>query len=557
MPLFDSTGQALGIIVALYHEAISETSTAESLLKIFASRAAAELERIDYEEELSRSEEKYRTLFEESRDAVFMATVEGRFEDINETGVEMLGYESRDELLQLDLARDVYADAADRERYQRDLAENGYVKDYELKLKRKDGEVRTFSVSSILVRDKDGNVTGNWGIGRDITEHRRLEEQLVHAQKMESIGRLAGGIAHDFNNFLTAVQGYIEMAIADLPLNSPVKPELVEAARSADRAVDVTRQLLLFSRHGKMDMKPMNLNTTIQGMLGMLDRLIGEQYPIITNLDEDLELVKADAGNIEQVLLNLAVNARDAMPEGGEIVVGTQNLDVGEPVIDIAGGQHFGEFVCLWVKDQGEGMDEETQAKIFEPFFSTKSVGTGTGLGLSVVYGIVEQHGGWVEVESQFGIGSTFRVFLPVTTETPTERRQVQAPGDLRGKGERVLLVEDEDIVRDLGVKMLTQNGYTVDAAADAEGAIELFERSGGDYQLLFSDVVLPGINGVGLADELRRRRPELLVLLASGYTGDVVDQQELVDKGYSFVEKPYSLPDILLELKKLLQSGE
>ncbi|RJQ43615.1 MAG: PAS domain S-box protein [Gaiellales bacterium] len=557
MPLFDSAGKPLGIIVVLYHEPISDTATAESLLKIFASRAASELERLGVEQALMRSEEKYRTLFEESKDAVFMASVDGRFVDMNAAGLELLGYDTLDEVRRLDPASGAFA-GSDLERYLRDLAEAGFVKDYELHLRRRDGEVRTFAITATLVRDEDGNVTGSWGIGRDMTRHRQLEEQLVQAQKMESIGRLAGGVAHDFNNYLTAVQGYIEMAITDLPQGSPVRPELVEAARSADRAVEVTRQLLLFSRHGQMDLKAIGLNAVIEGLLSMLGRLIGEQFSIATDLDPGLSPVRADPGYMEQVLLNLVVNARDAMPGGGEILVGTQNYTAAEPVTDFAGEEHFGQFVCLWVQDSGEGMDAATRARAFEPFFSTKSVGTGTGLGLSVVYGIVEQHGGWVEVESEPGLGSTFRVYLPIAAGEPEAGPLAGTAGKtdsgLAGRGEKILLVEDEEVVRNLAVRMLSENGYQVAAAGDADAARRLFAEEAGGFLVLFSDVVLPDISGVRLAEELRAQQADLGVLLASGYTGDVVDHSDIESRGYSYLQKPYSLQDLLRALAGILR---
>lgn len=555
-PLFDSGGEPLGIVVVLYHDPVESVETASRLLEIFASRAAAELERLGVEQALSRSEAKYRTLFEESQDAVYLASLEGRFLDMNAAGIELLGYESLEEVQRLALATDVYADEADRERFLNDLAGAGYLKDYELRLKRKDGEVRTCSISATLTYDEDGAVSGNWGIARDISQHRQIEEQLIQAQKMESVGRLAGGVAHDFNNFLTAVQGYIEMAIAELPLNSPVQPELVEAARAADRAVEVTRQLLLFSRHGQLKPVAVDLNSVVAGIINMLGHLIGERYRITTTLEEHLPPVKVDTGYMEQVLLNLVVNAKDAMPDGGEIVVGTQDFEPLGPAVDFSGVTHFGEYVCLWVQDFGEGMDKSTKARIFDPFFSTKSVGAGTGLGLSVVYGIIEQHGGWVEVESSPDQGSTFRVFLPVALEAIDEKSPElpAARVDLTGRGEKVLLVEDEETVRKLGTRMLAESGYEVRAAASAEEARLMFKAANGDFDLLFSDVILPNVTGVDLATELTAKKPELKVVLASGYTGEVIDVADIEARGYYFLQKPYSLKDLKLVLRRLLE---
>jgi CheY-like chemotaxis protein len=306
-----------------------------------------------------------------------------------------------------------------------------------------------------------------------------------------------------------------------------------------------------------MNPRAVNLNSVVEGIQSMLNRLIGEQYEITTTLDQKIQIVKADSGNIEQVLLNLIVNARDAMPDGGRIIVGTQNLELEAPVADMSGMEHMGEYTCLWVQDAGEGMDDTVRSKIFEPFFSTKSVSTGTGLGLSVVYGIVEQHNGWVEVESQPGVGSTFRIYLPVMSEDASIAADPTAviQEDLHGRGEKVLLVEDEEVVRNLAMKMLAGSGFEVAAAADAREAIELFNRSGGDFQLLFCDVVLPGVTGVRLADDLRKDNPDLQVLLVSGYTGDVIDHAEIIKKGYRFLQKPYSLADLLIEINNLLHN--
>ncbi|RJQ42548.1 MAG: PAS domain S-box protein [Gaiellales bacterium] len=510
-------------------------------------------ERREAEAALRESEEKFRSLFEESRDAVFISTPEGRFLDMNPAGIRILGYISREELLEIDIGRDLYADPEAREEFQKRMAEQGYVDDYEAALKRKDGKQIDVIISASAHRDDDGMVVAYRGIIRDVTEQRRLSEQLVQAQKMESVGHLAGGVAHDFNNLLTVIRGYVDLAISDIPGDSEAREELKQARKAADRAAELTRQMLLFSRREPMDISVVDLNASIIELLNMLNRLIGEGFRITTSFGERLGLVAVDVTYIEQVIMNLVVNARDAMPAGGEITISTRNARVDREYCHEHAEAYPGDFVRLSISDEGEGIDAETRQRIFEPFFSTKEVGKGTGLGLSVVYGIISQLGGWIEVDSVPGDGSVFHIYLPladVRQDVPgADGWQAGVPD---GHDERVLLIEDEQGVREVAGKILTEHGYRVVTVADADEAEEVFRDGSGEFDLVFSDVVLPGGDGLSLAEDLRSERPGLRVLLASGYVDDDV-LRDIKQHDIPFIQKPYTMDQLLIAVRDAL----
>lgn len=510
-------------------------------------------ERVQSEEAIIRSEEKYRSLYEESRDGIIILLPEGRIEDINPAGAEMLGYSSAKEILQLGTTIDLYQRKEDRDIFIRTLMQQEFVKNYELALKRKNGELLTISVTVSASRDKSGKIVSYMGIMRDMTAHRLLEQQLMQAQKMESIGRLAGGIAHDFNNYLTAIHGYIDLAVMDLPDGSPAIEDLIEAGASSDRAANLSRQLLLFSRRENIDLKPVDLNRVISDLLKMLGRLIGEQYEINIELADDLRTVNADTSHLEQVLMNLAVNARDAMPDGGVINIKTENVVIEPGFVKAKQGKMQSEFVEMAISDSGVGMDDDIMSHVFEPFFSTKEAGKGTGLGLSVVYGIITQHGGWIDVESNPGKGTIFKIYFPALNITLVQMQEEKKPAaTIDGYGEKILLVEDDDDIRKMINKSLVDHGYQVFQAADAETAVELFEQEEGGFDLCFSDVVLPGQDGVWLVNLLKERRPGLEVLLTSGYS-DITDQQAISDRGYRLMRKPYSIPEVLMVIHEIV----
>ncbi|MHB9089718.1 MAG: hybrid sensor histidine kinase/response regulator [Thermoleophilia bacterium] len=502
---------------------------------------------------LSASEEKFRTLFEESRDVVFISTPAGSFTDINPAALGTFGYASRDELLALDLRRDLYEDPGVRDEFQQRMAEHGYVKDFEARLKRRDGQPLDVLISATAHRDGDGNVVAYRGIIRDVTEQRRLSEQLVQAQKMESVGHLAGGIAHDFNNLLTVIKGNVDLARMTVDGDGPAVAELDDAAKAVDRATTLTRQMLLFSRRESADVVVVDINTVITDLLKMLRRLIGEGYRLTTIFDDDRSLASVDIANFEQVILNLVVNARDSMPGGGEIIIMANKVRIDEGYASRPVDAYPGDFVRISVIDSGVGIDAETRKRIFEPFFSTKEVGKGTGLGLAVAYGIVASLKGWIAVESVVGQGSTFSVYLPAAVSSQVAApRGVAAEESLSGENKLILLVEDEKLVRDIDERILTTHGYRVVMVEDAESALEVFRERGDDIELVFSDVVLPGEDGFSLAEKLKAERPGLKVLLASGYVNDKI-LANISDTDTPLLQKPYSVKKLLNAVQAML----
>jgi CheY-like chemotaxis protein len=364
-------------------------------------------------------------------------------------------------------------------------------------------------------------------------------------------------VAHDFNNLLTAIQGFTELALLSVAESDRVHEDLTKIRMAADRGAGLVRQLLMFGREQPIEPKPVNINDTVQGTVKMLTPIIGEDIKIRTVLDPALRCAKADEGSIQQVLMNLAVNARDAMPDGGTMTVRTRNASLSEDSVPDGGDARAGEFVCVSVEDSGAGMDEETVARIFDPFFSTKGPGKGTGLGLAVVYGIVQQHGGWIYTLSTPRMGTTFEIYLPAgaggAESTPCREEQSRPALHARGSGERILVVEDEDAVRDLASTVLRKCGYSVLEAASVDEALDLFRREEGRFDLVFSDVVLPDRSGVQLADELLRISPDIRILMSSGHASNRSQWDTINQKGLPFIQKPYSLPALLQKIRETI----
>jgi PAS domain S-box-containing protein len=423
---------------------------------------------------------------------------------------------------------------------------------------RPDGTERVVEERSTVVRDSAGRPTRMVGTVLDVTERQRLEEQLLQAQKMDAVGRLAGGVAHDFNNLLTAIIGSADLLRERLPDNHPERVEADEIRAAALRAADLTRQLLAFSRRQILAPQVLHLNRVVAGMNKMLRRLIGEDIEFRCVLTPELGAVRADPGQIEQVIMNLVVNARDAMPRGGTLTIETANVELDEAYgaehVPVARGHH----VLLSVSDTGVGMDGRTQARLFEPFFTTKAQGQGTGLGLSTVYGIVKQSGGYIWVFSELGRGSTFKVYLPRVaseTESPLAAQSQPRLPEVPGGRETLLIVEDQAEVRRLTEKVLKARGYTVLVAENGPEALRMAEQHAGPIDLLLTDVVMPQMSGREVGMLLGAVRPKLKVLYLSGYADESIVHRGVLEPGLAFLQKPFSPESLARKVREMLDA--
>ena len=628
------------------------------------------------------SEEKYRTLFEESKDTVFVVSPEGRYVDINAAGVEMFGYSSREEMLRLDINKDIYFDPEDRRVYKQQLEEKGDVKDYEVRLKRKDGGILNVLVSAILVRDEKGNVLEYRGLNHDITERRRAEEELkktknllesvfnstqdlivvidrnrkilmsnwkspvyadgavlpvdahcyeafvrrgepcekchamdvfntgrsaiaefynehtglfkevtsypifddngqvimvvehvrditerkkaedekekleaklLHAQKMEAIGQLAGGVAHDFNNILQAIFANLYI-LKNRQKGSGVEAEEVgEIYALSNRAVALTQSLLSFSRKQPSNLQPMDLNSAILEIEKILARTIGEDIHLSLELTGENTTVYADSNQLDQILINLAANSRDAMSKGGRLTISTEQVFLDEVFIRMHGYGRKGHYVLMTVTDTGVGMDEATLVRAFEPFFTTKEVGKGTGLGLSMAYGIIKQHDGFIDVHSEVEKGTVVMVYLPALEERAGEKENV---GHFMPESatETVLLVEDDSSLRDAMTRMLQGVGYTVIEARDGDDAIAKFSERKDEIQLVLMDVIMPNRSGGDAYQKLRAIQPDVKIILMSGYAGDFLLGKLSMEEDVHFLTKPISPKELFEKIRSVLK---
>ena len=429
--------------------------------------------------------------------------------------------------------------------------------DMEYRIERPDGAVRWIHDRAFPIKDGAGCVYRMVGVAEDVTARRQLEDQVRHSQKMDAVGRLAGGIAHDFNNLLSAIQMQAELLLETAPAEGETREGIDDIIKAADRATQLTRQLLTFSRRNVKETRDLDLGEVIGSMTKLLLRLLGEDFSLESRLAPSLPAVNADQGMVEQVLLNLVVNARDAMPKGGRLLVSLDAVDIDADSAAGKPGVTPGRFVCLAVSDTGCGIAPENLSRIFEPFFTTKEIGRGTGLGLAIVFGIVEQHHGWVGVESTLGQGTTFRIYLPANAAAPARRRLVRPITPVRGGSETILLVEDEPMVRALTRSVLERFGYRVIAAESGAMALQMWENPGTQVDLLLTDLVMPGgISGRELADVLISRQPSLRIIYTSGYSPDAVDHQLPLGQGRRFLPKPCSASDLAANVRSCLDEA-
>ena len=513
-------------------------------------------------EAVAKAERHYRVIFNSGSDAVFVHKVgedglPSQFLDVNDNACRYLGY-TREELLRM---RVFEIDALEDRpkvpiRMQRLLAEGHLT--WEGTHVTKDGRSIPVEVNT-HVFNLDGSPTTISSV-RNIAERKeaetakaKLEEELRQAQKLESLGRLAGGVAHDFNNLLTVINGYNGLLLNQLKAFDPLRSYAAEIKNAGDRAAGLTKQLLAFGRKQIIEPTTFDLNTTIRESARMFQRLIGEDIALETHLDDSLGQVMADPHQIHQVIMNLVVNARDAMPDGGRLDIGTMNVDLGaENSAPIHLDAIPGRYVLMSVTDNGHGMDETTRRHIFEPFFTTKEVGKGTGLGLSTVYGIMRQSGGWIDVWSEVGVGTSFKVYLPRIDGCPVPERNGFSVPTERGS-ETILVVEDQKAVRSFTKAALKQYGYHVIEASDGDEAIAVARQYSGEIHLLLTDVVLPGMNGKELSGKLRALRANLKVLFISGYTADVIAHRGVLSRGVAFLHKPFSPGELATKVRDVL----
>jgi PAS domain S-box-containing protein len=518
------------------------------------------------EESLRESERKYRSLHESLIDAVASVDLAGHILEFNGVFGNMLGYSAEE------IHRLTYSDitparwhASEAQIIAEQVLKRGYSDVYEKECRRKDGTIVPVELRTFLVRDEAGAPTGMWAIVRDITERKRteaerenLEQQLRLSQRLESVGSLAGGIAHDFNNLLSVILCCTDFALGRVTDDDRARDELLEVKKAGERAVALTRQLLAFSRKQVLQPVVLDLNQIAAGVEKMLRRILGEDIDYVQVLAPDLGVVRADPGQIEQVLMNLVVNARDAMPTGGKLTIETCNVDLDEEYAARHVATKPGAYVRLVVSDTGCGMDAATQARVFEPFFTTKEKGKGTGLGLSTVYGIVKQSGGNIWVYSEPGQGTTFKIYLPrvfSAEKTVTGSRLAAVPDRATGT-ETILVVDDEKAIRHIAKGILGAAGYTVLTAAAASNALLTSKAHQGKIHLLLTDVVMPHVSGRALAESLAVARPGIKVLYMSGYTDDAIVHHGTLDPGTHFIGKPFSGADLTKKVREVLDSG-
>jgi two-component system, cell cycle sensor histidine kinase and response regulator CckA len=514
-------------------------------------------ERKRAEDALRRSEADFRSVVQDAPYGIYRASITGRFLQVNPALQHMLGYELEQELLKRDLATDIFRHSAEHRRLTELLTRKEEIKDIEMEWKTQNGTPITVRCSGRCINDENGAPAYFEMFAEDVTEKRVLERQLRMAQKMEAIGRLSGGIAHDFNNHLGVIIGYSRVLRKALGTNNTLCEHALEIEKAGQRAASLTKQLLAFSRQQVLTPAVLSLNTLTSDMESMLPRLLGEDIEVSLALDPELGSVRVDQSQIEQVIMNLAVNARDAMPTGGKLKIQTANVQFDQAYTHTHPGSRAGNYVLLTVTDTGTGMDAGILTHIFEPFFTTKEQGKGTGLGLATVYGIVKQSNGYIWVDSAPGKGTSFEIYLPRHEGQPAvEEQKVDSVEHLRGT-ESILLVEDAQPLRKLAQTFLEAAGFSVLTAGSGEEALEVAARSGVTLDLLLTDVVMPGMNGRVLAEQLLPRQPGMKVLYMSGYTDSFIAGHGVPDPGIHLLHKPFTEDVLIRKAREVLDGGK
>jgi PAS domain S-box-containing protein len=503
-----------------------------------------------------QAEEEIRKLsqaVEQSPASVLITDLEGNIEYINQKFSEVSGY-SYEEVKGLN-PRILNSGETPKDQYKElwETITSGLVWNGQFHNKKKNGELFWEDAMISPIFNNKNQITHYLGIKEDITEKKELEEQFRQSQKMEAIGQLAGGVAHDFNNLLTVINGYTEMVLTRVDRNDPSFDQIQQIKQAGHRASMLTRQLLAFSRRQILQPKVLDANQLLQNMEKMLHRVIGENIDLITIYFKNLGKINADPGQIEQVILNLVVNARDAMPSGGKLTIETMNVNLTDEFVRRHKGATTGWFVMLAVTDTGSGMDEETQSHIFEPFYTTKGIGKGTGLGLSTVYGIVKQSGGSIWIYSEPGAGTSIKIYIPLIEESVRDEGESEPLTRTAGGTETILIVEDDDAVRKLASISLQMYGYNIVTAKDGDEALTRMEKYSKDIHLLLTDVIMPNISGRELAQQLSRGRPNLKLLFMSGYTDHSIEDHGVLNEETNFIQKPFSPEFLARKVREIL----
>jgi PAS domain S-box-containing protein len=514
---------------------------------------------------LQESEARYRLLAENTSDTIWLYDIQQeRFTYVSPTVVRQRGFTPEEVMSQFKLTDAVTPEDVGMLRQQlaaRVLAveqgdESARFRTQNLNLRRKDGSLQPSEVSSKLITDSSGRVTLIQGVTRDISERRRLEAQLLQAQKMESVGRLAGGVAHDFNNILQVIKGFSELVIAEIPPRNAAHHEMEQVLGAVERAQNLVRQLLIFSRREIPQKKHFALSALVAGMTQMLSRVIGEHMRLATQLEDEGRFIYADSGQVEQALLNLCINAKDAMPNGGTIRISTKRISVDEASGPLPSGAREGEYVVLTVSDEGTGMAPETIEHLFEPFFTTKEVGRGTGLGLATVYGIVKQHDGFTRVESSLGEGTAFHLYFPETPEVAVQEFFREEPRPATGGNETILLVEDDGMVRAIASRFLGEAGYRVIEAPDGAKAVEFFIGNPDEIQLVILDLIMPNLGGGMAGERIREIDRSVPILYVTGYDFNQLGSSQLPDTNFELIHKPFSQEELLRKVRQMLDQA-
>jgi len=547
-------GLILGALVLTnYSRNVRFLERDKEVLTLISQQLAAAIDRKRNEQSLRRSEVRYRSLVQTAVYGIYRSSLEGKFLDVNPALIGMLGYNSAAEVLDLDPQEDVFVEPREYARLVDEFQRTGRMDGFEVRWRRKDSAIITVRISGRAVAGGDEPSDVLEAIAEDITERRVLEDQFRQSQKMEAVGRLAGGIAHDFNNLLTVISGYTEVLLYHLSVGHPLHAKAEAIQQASDRATTLTRQLLAFSRKQLLELKVIDVNAIVSDMERLLRPLIGEDIELTTSLTPNIGCTRADAGQLEQVIMNLVVNAKDAMPNGGKICIRTASVTLDDSYRPENTFIKHGPYVMISVSDSGQGMDRETQARIFEPFFTTKEKGKGTGLGLSTVYGIIKQSGGYVFVQSELGRGTVFTIYFPRIDEPSEAHGAAPISPSAAGGSETILLVEDEDSVRQLVRETLESRGYRVLEAENGDAALALAASHTDPIHLIITDVVMPGLSGHELVQQLLPTRPTLKVLYLSGYAQEAFATPAAADAPKTFLQKPFTLQSLSRKVREIL----